>query len=158
MTSSPERPIASTPNFGDPAAEKTSLPAPFAAIAAELAVERIERGRHSGYEFILATEGDRLTGYACYGRIPGSEFGWDLYWIAVAPSAQGRGLGAKLIERTERAIRREGGRTLWADTSSGPHYEPTRAFYRARGFTLAADLADFYRPGDGKTIFRKDLT
>lgn len=128
------------------------------AIAAELAVERIERGRVSGYEFILAYEGDRLLGYTCYGRIPGSEFGWDLYWIAVAPSEQGKGLGARLMERTEAAIRRAGGRTLWCDTSSGPQYEPTRAFYRARGFELAADLKDFYRPGDGKTIFRKELT
>ncbi len=127
------------------------------AIAAELAVERIERGRISGYDFILVFEGERILGYTCYGRVPGSEFGWDLYWIAVAPSQQGKGLGARLLERTEAAIRREGGRTVWADTSSGPAYEKTRAFYRARGFTLAADLEDFYRPGDGKTIFRKEL-
>ncbi len=127
-------------------------------IAEELASERIERGRISGYDFILAFEGERLIGYTCYGPIPGSELGWDLYWIAVSPDQQGKGLGGRLLERTETAIRRAGGRTLWADTSSRPSYEKTRAFYTGHGFTLAADLADFYRPGDGKALFRKELT
>ncbi len=127
-------------------------------IAEELAAERIERGRVSGYDFILAFEGERLIGYTCYGPIPGSELGWDLYWIAVAPDQQGKGLGGRLLERTEGAVRRAGGRTLWADTSSRPSYAQTRAFYTGHGFTLAADLADFYRPGDGKALFRKELT
>ena len=127
------------------------------AIAEELAEERIERGRVSGYEFILAFEGERLIGYTCYGKIPGSELSWDLYWIAVAPDQQGKGLGGRLLERTEAAIRRAGGRALYADTSSRPSYDKTRAFYTGHGFALAADLADFYRPGDGKTIYRKEL-
>ena len=126
-------------------------------IAEELAVERIERGRVSSYEFILAFEGDRLIGYTCYGKIPGSDLGWDLYWIAVAPALQGKGLGRRLLERTEAAIRRDGGRMLYADTSSRASYEQTRAFYTGHGFTLAADLPDFYRQGDGKAIFRKEL-
>jgi acetoin utilization deacetylase AcuC-like enzyme/ribosomal protein S18 acetylase RimI-like enzyme len=126
-------------------------------IAEELAAERVERGRVSGYEFILAFEGERLVGYACYGKIPGSELGWDLYWIAVAPGRQGKGLGGRLLERTETAIRRAGGRTLWADTSSRATYDRTRAFYAGHGFTLAADLVDFYRAGDGKALYRKEL-
>jgi hypothetical protein len=62
------------------------------------------------------------------------------------------------MERTEAAVRRAAGRMLYADTSTAPAYAKTRQFYTGHGFTLAADFADFYRPGDGKAIFRKDLT
>ena len=43
------------------------------------------------------------------------------------------------------------------ETSSLPHYEPTCAFYRKHGYTLAARVADFYADGDDKLIFSKRL-
>ena len=128
------------------------------AIAAELAQERIEKGRQSGYEFELAFRGDALIGYACYGPIPGSETSWDLYWIAVAPGLQGSGLGSAILGRVEVAIRRARGQALYADTSSSHAYAATRAFYAARGFELAAEFPDFYRKGDGKTVFVKRIS
>ncbi|MEZ5670672.1 MAG: GNAT family N-acetyltransferase [Alphaproteobacteria bacterium] len=126
-------------------------------IAQELVDERVAKGRASGYEFVLAERGGTLAGYACYGLIPGSEVSHDLYWIAVAPEFQGTGLGRALMQRSEAAMRRMGAHRVYADTSSSPAYAPTRAFYRAVGFTLAAELPDFYRPGDGKTMFVKAL-
>ena len=127
------------------------------AIAEELALERIARGRASGYDFVLATEGDRLLGYACYGKIPGSEVSWDLYWIAVAPEAQGKGIGAEIMRRCEAAIRRSGGLQVYVDTSSSPAYAATRSFYLRQGYRLEAEFADFYRPGDGKVVYAKVL-
>jgi hypothetical protein len=50
-----------------------------------------------------------------------------------------------------------GGARLYAETSSRPQYAPTRAFYRAAGFDPAAELPDFYAPGDGKVVFAKLL-
>ena len=126
-------------------------------IAEELALERIEKGRLSGYEFEFACQGDRLLGYACFGPIPGTEKSWDLYWIAVDPGQQGTGLGSSILARVEAAIRRAGGAMLYADTSSIAAYGPTRGFYLARGFGVTAELPDFYRPGDGKVIFSKRL-
>ncbi len=51
-----------------------------------------------------------------------------------------------------------GARRIYADTSSRPQYEPTRAFYLACGYTQEALLADFYAAGDGKVIFVKILS
>lgn len=127
-------------------------------IAGELVMERIARGRASGYEFVMVEEVGRLAGYACYGLIPGSETSYDLYWIAVNADRQGRGLGREILARSEAAMRRRGARHVYADTSSSEKYVSTRAFYLANGYTVAAQFADFYRSGDGKVIFVKDLT
>jgi GNAT superfamily N-acetyltransferase len=127
------------------------------AIAEELVLERLAKGAASGYEFVIAECRGRILGYACYGLIPGSEVSHDLYWIAVHPELQGGGLGRAIQERAEAAIRLAGGVQVFADTSSSPAYAPTRAFYLRMGFTIAAELPDFYRRGDGKTIMRKVL-
>jgi GNAT superfamily N-acetyltransferase len=127
------------------------------AIAAELVEERLAKGPASGYEFCLAHARDQLLGYACFGRTPGTDHSFDLYWIVVAPASQGSGIGRQILERIEPRITGAGGRLLWADTSDTVKYAPTRAFYLRAGFCEAARLADFYRPGDGKVIYRKRL-
>ena len=58
----------------------------------------------------------------------------------------------------ERIMAGRGARRIYADTSSRPQYEPTRAFYLACGYLEAAFLTDFYGPGDGKVIFVKSLS
>ncbi|WP_395076241.1 GNAT family N-acetyltransferase, partial [Hyphococcus sp.] len=126
-------------------------------IAGELAEERIEKGRASGYEFIFAAYGDKLAGYSCYGRTPGAEKAYDLYWIAVDPASGRSGLGAEMLARTEKAVAEIGGAFLIAETSSTPPYEKARAFYRKTGFKKLVEIADFYKPGDNKIIFRKDI-
>ena len=73
------------------------------------------------------------------------------------PTAQGRGLGKKLMAESERIMAERGAKRIYADTSSRPQYEPTRAFYRSCGYTQEAFLADFYAAGDGKVIFVKIL-
>lgn len=126
-------------------------------IAVELVAECLAGGEASGYYFLFAEEASRLLGYTCFGPIPGSLHSYDLYWIVVDPGEQGRGLGRKLLARAEALMARRGARRVYADTSSRPQYEPTRAFYRCCGYSEEAFLADFYAPGDGKIIFVKPL-
>jgi ribosomal protein S18 acetylase RimI-like enzyme len=126
-------------------------------IALELIDDRLARGKACGYFFLFAEEGGRLLGYTCFGPIPGSSHSFDLYWIAVDPHAQGRGLGRKLLTESERLMAEHGARRVYADTSSRPQYKPTQAFYLACGYVQEAVLADFYAPNDGKIIFVKVL-
>jgi ribosomal protein S18 acetylase RimI-like enzyme len=126
-------------------------------IAVELVDERLAKGEASGYFFLFAEEDDRLLGYTCFGPIAGSLHSYDLYWIAVDPKTQGRGIGKQLMAESERLMAERGARRVYADTSSRPQYESTRAFYLACGYVQEALLVDFYAPGDGKVIFVKVL-
>jgi D-alanine-D-alanine ligase len=126
-------------------------------IAVELVETRITQGPGSGYAFLFAETDGRLSGYTCFGPIPGTDGSYDLYWIAVAPEDQGQGLGRELLRRTEARIRQEGGRQVYIETSSLAQYRPTQGFYRAAGYLQEAHLEDFYRPGDGKLIYRRIL-
>ena len=127
------------------------------AIAAELVEERLAHGPASGYEFLLAERDGELAGYACFGLIPCSTVSWDLYWIAVAASAQGGGLGRRLLRLTEDRVRSSGGLALYAETSGREQYHSTRAFYRRCGYAVAAVFEDFYATGDAKYVFVKRL-
>lgn len=126
-------------------------------IAVELVEDRLKRGDASDYVFLLADAGDRLAGYTCYGPIAGTDRRYDLYWIAVDQALQGAGLGSRLLERTEDAIRARGGTRIYIETSTLAAYIPTRAFYVSNGYLKAATLPDFYRTGDGKAIFVKTV-
>lgn len=127
-------------------------------VAVELVDERLARGEASGYFFIFADDAeDRPIGYACYGPIACTLGSFDLYWIAVDGGVQGRGLGQELVRRSEELIRAAGGRHVYIETSGRPLYEPTRRFYARCGYELAAELEDFYAPGDAKLIYRKAL-
>lgn len=127
------------------------------AVAAELVAEHLARGPECGYEFLFAESQGELLGYACYGPVPMTAGSFDLYWIVVAPSSQGRGVGRLLLRETEAAARRAGARRLYAETSGRPLYDGTRAFYEAAGFAAEACLEDFYGPGDPKIIYSKRL-
>lgn len=130
-------------------------------VAIELVEETLARGRESGYEFVFADPpGDaagKLLGYTCYGPIPATESSYDLYWIAVAPSQQGRGLGKRLLRETERLAAESGATQMYADTSGRSQYAPTRAFYESMGYHRAATLKDFFAPGDDKVIYARRL-
>jgi ribosomal protein S18 acetylase RimI-like enzyme len=118
---------------------------------------RLTDGEASGYEFIFANSPEALAGYACYGAIPCTAAGFDLYWIAVDPDFQRQGLGRVLIEAVESQIAAKGGERIYIDTSGRDQYQPTRAFYERSGFYCEARLKDFYSPGDDRVIYVKSL-
>ena len=129
-------------------------------VAVELIDERLARGLGAcGYHFLFAQWAADVPalGYACYGPIPLTAASWDLYWIAVTRSAQGRGIGRRLLAEVERRARAAGAAKLYIDTSSRADYARTDRFYRAAGFAQEARLPDFYAPGDAKLIFAKSL-
>lgn len=127
-------------------------------IAVELADEALANGyEKSGYSFVFMEIDGRTAGYACFGRIPGTQASFDLYWIAVHADFRGRGLGKQILREAESAIAGAGGKRIYIETSSQPKYKPTQGFYINARYELEAVLKDFYAPGDGKMMFVKAL-
>lgn len=126
-------------------------------IAVELADERLTKGAASGYEFLFADDQGRTDGYACFGEIPCTRGSYDVYWIAVRRECQGQGLGRRLMQLVEQRIQDLAGRRIYLETSGRSDYLPTRTFYERCQYQLAAELPDFYAPGDAKIIYVKCL-
>ncbi len=112
----------------------------------------------TGYEFIVErTGGGAVAGYACYG-LRNAEAGiYDLYYIAVDPDGQRSGVGRRLADAVEQAVRAGGGRMVIAETSATSIYDSARAFYAGLGYRAEATISDFYKPGDDLVIFVKRL-
>lgn len=126
-------------------------------VAMELVDDRLAHREASHYRFLVAELDGTVVGYACWGPILGTAESADLYWIAVDRRTQGRGGGRALLAEAESWMAASGRPRVYLETAGRPQYEPTRAFYLACGYTIAAELEDFYAPGDAKVIFLRVL-
>lgn len=102
-------------------------------------------------------ESGEVLGFVTYGPTPQTGGTWDLYWIAVAKAAHGRGIGGRLLEEVERRVSALGGRLLLIETSSRSDYEATRGFYDSRGYSEQARIHDFYAEHDDRLMLTKYL-
>jgi len=126
-------------------------------VAVEVLDARLQQGAKSGYDFLFAEVDGVTVGYACYGLNEMTVNSWELYWIAVDPARQGKGIGRTIMNEVHGRIARAGGGRICLDTSGRDEYEPTRAFYLANGYRIVANLEDYYAPGDAKLILQKDI-
>lgn len=130
-------------------------------VAVELAQDRLNQGGMSDYEFIFVEEdggsGEELLGYSCFGRISLTNGSYDLYWIAVSAKLRGQGIGKKILDESEKAILKSGGKRIYIETSSRKLYQPTQGFYTHCGYNEEARLKNFYDIGDSKIIYSKSL-
>jgi ribosomal protein S18 acetylase RimI-like enzyme len=102
-----------------------------------------------------AAEDSRIVGYVCHGHNPVTDAMHDLYWIAVDPGAQGCGVGRALIAHTEDSVRGLRGRGIAIETSGRAEYLPARHLYESCGYRQAAEIPDFYKPGDNRIVYIK---
>lgn len=108
-----------------------------------------------GHVCVTAEDAERVVGFAYYAPAAMTDRSWYLYWIAVRKDQHGRGVGSQLLRYAEEDIRRKHGRTLFIETGSLPHYEPTRRFYIKHHYEQDAVVHDFYAAGDSMVVFRK---
>jgi len=141
-----------------PLAEQTGVFKPLEIQALrEVLDDYYAANRAGGHRCVTLEDEGRVLGFAYYAPEAMTDRSWSLWWIAVLPGQQGRGLGRELLRYVEEDARATGARVLFIDTSSLPHYEPTRRFYLKHGYEITGVLSDFYADGDDKVIFRKRL-
>jgi|SRR5579883_8521 len=123
----------------------------------EVLCDFFDHTHHFGHRCFVWEETGRILGYVYHAPEEMTDRTWYLWWIAVAPDQQGRGVGGKLLAFVETDISDQGGRLLVVETSDTAHYEPTRRFYLKHGYTAAARIPDFYADQDGMAVFTKRL-
>lgn len=102
-------------------------------------------------------DANTVRGYYCVGPTPMTTGTYDLYWIAVDPSVQRKGIGRELLKHCEEKVKAEGARLIIAETSSQDKYQATRLYYERNNFTMAAHIRDYYAAGDDLVIYSKHI-
>jgi GNAT superfamily N-acetyltransferase len=131
-----------------------SLPR-FFGTAAEGGDHNIEDLRADGGLVAVAPGGD-IIGFVTWRRhVEGAA---EVSWMAVHSALRGRGVGTALIKRLETLLIAHRYRTLSLLTSASSHtYEPTRAFWQARGYTPILTLDKLWET-DVALVYTKTLT
>jgi GNAT superfamily N-acetyltransferase len=125
-------------------------------VAEELLDVYLERPDQKDYHVAVIENDERdIAGYMTWGPTPLAEGAYDLYWMAVAPSEQGKGRGKEMVRWLEDEVRRRDGRIILIETSSQPKYHGTRQFYIDLDYREVARVPDFYRAGDDRVIYAK---
>ena len=105
---------------------------------------------------IVESEGHQLgLAYCAPERM--TDGTWNLLLIAVHDHVQGNGYGQALVSRIEDRLNELGGRVLLVETSGLPEYDKTRSFYLRCGYAEEARIRDFYKAGEDKIVFWKQL-
>lgn len=82
---------------------------------------------------------------------------WNALLLAVRPDHQRSGVGRELMTHLEGVLKGHGHRLLLVETSGNDEYAGTRAFYQRVGYEEEGRVRDFYRAGEDKVIYRKQL-
>jgi len=127
-------------------------------VAEEVIDSHLSDSYRSGYHILVAELNSTIAGYICFGPTPLTEGTWDIYWMAVAPDKQRKGVGSALLESAEKSIREAEGRLAIIETSSTPAYEKTKHFHLGHGYEIIARIPDFYAPGDDKLTLQKRVS
>lgn len=124
-------------------------------VAMELIDTYLNDENQNDYHIFVDEENNELKGYVCIGPRPMTKGTWDLYWIAVNPLVQSKGVGSGLITFSESYIKEKGGRLIWIETSGKESYEKERKFYLKNGYKIITEVKDFYDMGDSLVVFGK---
>ncbi len=107
------------------------------------------------YEIFVDVDGDTVNGYVCIGPRPLTVGTYDLYWIAVNPNVQAKGIGSGLVKYIEGYLKGISARLILLETSGKPGYEKERKFYEKNLYAKFVEIKDFYNIGDSLVIYGK---
>ncbi len=98
---------------------------------------------------------EEIRGYVCIGPRPLTTGTYDLYWIAVNPKVQSKGVGSGLIKFIEDHLKEKRGRLILIETSGKDSYAKERKFYEKNLYKELVNIRDFYNAGDALVIYGK---
>lgn len=124
-------------------------------IALELIDIYIKDKEQKDYEIFVDEKEGEVLGYICIGPRPLTEGTYDLYWIAVNPEIQSKGIGSSLIKFMEEHLKRKNGRLILIETSGKESYEKERKFYEKNSYNELVNIKDFYKVNDSLVIYGK---
>ena len=101
-----------------------------------------ELGQLDTRHYLVALDGDEVVGYAGLCDYPDEAF---VQTMAVAPAAQGRGLGARLLVALLEEAERRGQRTVSLEVRADN--VPAQRLYERHGFTRTGVRRGYYAGG-----------
>lgn len=140
---------------GDPLWRRYGLTRSRARRAIRLALEAARRGRQAARatgELAVVRRGTQVLGFIWF-RLDGTfHHSGYVRWVAVAPGAQGRGVGTRLVRYAEERIFTRGPNVFLtvSDFNRG-----AQAFYRKLGYTRVGAVPDYIVPGITERLYRK---
>jgi ribosomal protein S18 acetylase RimI-like enzyme len=142
-----ERILIDTNNFNDEEIK----------IAMELIDVYLNNPEQKDYEIYVDNDENTINGYVCIGPRPLTSGTYDLYWIAVNPNVQSKGIGSKLVDHAEKVLKDRNARLLLIETSGKSSYEKERRFYEKNNYKEFITIKDFYNVDDPLVIYGKYL-
>ena len=132
------------------------MPVERALFAPEPWTERLfwsELGQLDTRHYLVALEGEQVVGYAGLCDYPDEAF---VQTMAVAPAAQGRGLGARLLVELLAEAGRRGQRTVSLEVRADN--APAQRLYERHGFTRTGVRRGYYAGGvDALVLTRRSV-
>jgi ribosomal protein S18 acetylase RimI-like enzyme len=96
-----------------------------------------------------------ILGWTYFAPDPHAEGVWNVWWIGVAPAAQGLGVGRSLLLAAEAQAAARGARVVVIETSAKDGQARARRFYAREGYAECGRVPDFYAEGDHKVLFAR---
>ena len=78
-------------------------------------------------------------------------------WLYVRPDHHGHGIGGLLWTEMEERVKALNARKVYMDVGNESDHAVATAFYLRRGYVKEGELVDYFRDGEHKQIFAKDL-
>lgn len=102
--------------------------------------------------YVVAEQGEVVVGYAGLFAVPPEA---DVQTVAVAPEAQGGGVGRRLLDELVAEARRRGCPALLLEVAADN--ERAQALYEADGFETIARRSRYYPDGTDALVMRRRL-
>ena len=97
----------------------------------------------TGVKLILARDADAVVGFSLYRTVIDDS---ELLLLAVAPEAQGRGIGRQLLKHFIEDAKKNGAARIHLEVRDG---NPAIRLYEAAGFVQSNRRRNYYRGDDG---------